>query len=98
MAYINQEITSVIKEIKGELPNCPTYLSSVIHQTKNKSLNAIIDELNTIFNNICEETNKTFTDNDYISEDFLNNNRLHLNKRGTARIACKFRDFIKRNY
>ena len=95
---IHQEIKSIINDIKGKLPNCEIYLSSVIHQMKNKNLNTSVDQLNTTLNDICNQANINFLDNENISEDNLNNSGLHLNKRGTARLACNFRDCIKAEY
>ena len=95
---IYQEIKAVINNVKGKLPNCAIYLSSVIQQVKDKDLNPIIDQLNDTFNNVCNETNVNFLDNGNISIDYLNNSGLHLNKRGTAKLACNFRDCIKAEY
>ena len=95
---IHQEIESVINSIKGKLPKCEIYLSSVIHQTRNRNLHTSVDQLNTTFNNICNKTNSNFIDNDNISEDSLNNSGLHLNKKGTARLACNFRDCSRAEY
>ena len=98
LQHIHQEIESVINSIKGKLPKCEIYLSSVIHQTRNRNLHTSVDQLNTTFNNICNKTNSNFIDNDNISEDSLNNSGLHLNKKGTARLACNFRDCSRAEY
>ena len=95
---IHQEIESVINSIKGKSPKCEIYLSSVIHQIRNRNLHVSVDQLNTTLNDVCNKTNGNFIDNDNISEDSLNDSGLHLNKRGTARLACNFRDCIWAEY
>ena len=54
---IHQEIESVINSIKGKLPKCEIYLSSVIHQIRNRNLHVSVDQLNTTFNDVCNKTN-----------------------------------------
>ena len=95
---IHQEIESVIYSIKGKLPKCEIYLSSVIHHIRNRKLHTSSDQLKTTFNNVCNKTNSNLVDNDDVSEDSLNNSGLHLNERGTARLVCNFRDCIRAEY
>ena len=95
---IHQKIKAIVNNIKSKLPNCAIFLSSVIHQLKNKNLNTSVDQLNNTYKNVYDETNVNFLDNGNISVDYLNNSRLHLNKRGAARLACNFRDCIKAGY
>ena len=94
----HQEIKAIVNNIKGKLPNCAIFLSSVIHQLKNKNLKTSVDQLNNTYKDFCDETNVNFLDNGNISVDYLNNSGLHLNKRGAARLACNFRDCIKAGY
>ena len=70
---VHQETKAIIDDIKGKLPNCAIYLSSVIHQLKNNNLNTSVDQHDNTFKNVCNETNVYFLDNGNISIDYLNN-------------------------
>lgn len=94
---IGEEIKDVAMTIKRQIPTCSIFISSIANQVKYPNLNENVRELNSILLNVCESNSFQYIDNSNIIQEDLNNSGLHLNKKGSTKLACNFRDCIKAN-
>ena len=91
---IGEELKEVTTSIRGRTPTCSIFNSGITRQAKYSNSDVNVQQLNNILYDICEKNNFHFIDNSNITVDDLNSG-LHLNKRGSAKLACNFRDCIK---
>lgn len=95
---IGDQLYDTVKSIKEQLPTCKVYISNVVKQAKYTNINGNIEQLNEILCNICKTNNINYIDNNNITLEHLNGSKLHLNDKGTAKLASNFRDCIKTHF
>ena len=91
---IKEKISTVVKDIKKELPTVQVAVSSVIKRKDDKSLNSKFEQVNNLVKDYCMNNNFSFIDNSNVSEDCLNIGGLRLNPHGIHKLAANFRSHI----
>ena len=92
---ISQNIINISQQINNKLPNTKVYISSLIKIEDKPFLNPKIDFVNDLLIKESDSKGYKFINNSNIDVNDLNGSKLHLNKKGTSKLASNFIQNIK---
>ena len=89
-----EEIISLAKAIKSNLPMTTVAVSGLTTRTDNDNLAVKVNEVNSTLKRLCRQINVNFIDHSNITPNHLNRSGIHLNKMGTSLLARNFNNSI----
>ena len=89
-----EEIISLAKAIKSNLPTTTVAVSGLTTRTDNDNLAVKVNEVNSSLKQLCRQINVNFIDHSNITPNHLNRSGIYLNKMGTSLLARNFNNSI----
>ena len=91
--YLNN-VKKIIKMVRETCKNSKLCFSSLICQNDLKDIDEKVKKTNTHLENYCKQQNLGFIDNSNIKKSDLNSRGLHLQERGSSKLAKNFLDYF----
>ena len=91
--YLNN-MKQIVKMVRETCKNTNLCFSSLICRTEPKDIDEKVIKTNTHLENYCKQQNLDFIDNSNIKKSDLNSRGLHLQERGSSKLAKKFLDYF----
>ena len=84
----------IVKMVRETCKNINLCFSSLICRTNPKDIDEKVIKTNTHLENYCKQQNLDFIDNSNIKKSDLNSRGLHLQERGSSKLAKNFLDYF----
>ena len=91
--YLNN-VKKIVKMVRETCKNTKLCFSSLICRNDLKDIDEKVKKTNTHLENYCKQQNLDFIDNSNIKKSDLNSRGLHLQERGSSKLAKNFLDYF----
>ena len=88
---------TIVKRIKKKSASTTIAISSVVTRHDKNSIEKAVSKLSNDLKHVCEDNLIHYLCNDNIDDSYLGKAKLHPNKKGKARLAINFTNFIENN-
>ena len=90
-----ENLSIILAEIRKESPNTEIFVSNLCIRQDKPNVSKYINDLNNRLKHFCDLNNIENISHENIDSTCLSKRKLHLNQKGTKRLALNFKEFIE---